>query len=146
VVRQLSVDCPTEKRRCTLIIGLKTGDGPHTRNSRLEALHGRTAGVRRVVAGKRDGTYRVHLIAGFKKYRADSRGEQKEVPASDWIDIGVLGAQGKYLYLHKHKIEKDKTELDLVVNQLPAQAGIDPMNKLIDRNPADNLVKVTEAK
>ncbi|HEY6274290.1 MAG TPA: M1 family aminopeptidase [Terriglobales bacterium] len=95
---------------------------------------------------QQDGKYRVHLVAGFKKYRADSRGEQKEVPANDWIDIGVLDAQGKYLYLEKRKIEKDKTELDLVVNQLPAQAGIDPLNKLIDRNPEDNLVKVTEAK
>jgi ABC-2 type transport system permease protein len=95
---------------------------------------------------QQDGKYRVHLVAGFKKYRADSRGEQKEVPANDWIDIGVLDAQGKYLYLEKHKIEKDKTQLDLVVNQLPAQAGIDPLNKLIDRNPQDNLVTVTEAK
>jgi hypothetical protein len=93
-----------------------------------------------------DGKYRVHLVTAFKKYRADSRGEQKEVPANDWIDIGVLDGQGKYLYLKKHKIEKDKTELDLVVDQLPAQAGIDPLNKLIDRKPDDNVVKVTEAK
>jgi aminopeptidase N len=93
-----------------------------------------------------DGKYRVHLVAGFKKYRADSRGQQKEVPANDWIDIGVLDAQGKYLYLQKHKIEKNKTELDIVVDQLPVQAGIDPMNKLIDRVPEDNVLKVTEAK
>jgi len=33
-----------------------------------------------------------------------------------------------------------------VVDQLPAQAGIDPLNKLIDRKPDDNVVKVTEAK
>jgi len=68
------------------------------------------------------------------------------VPANDWIDIGVLDAHGKYLYLQKHKIEKNKTELDIVVDQLPAQAGIDPMNKLIDRVPEDNVLKVTEAK
>ena len=93
-----------------------------------------------------DGKYRVHLVAGFRKYQADSRGAQKEVPPSDWIDIGVLDAQGKLLYLQKHKIEKDKTEFDIVVDQLPAQAGIDPMNKLIDRQPDDNVVKVTESK
>jgi hypothetical protein len=88
----------------------------------------------------------VHLVARFKKYQADSRGAQKEVPSNDWIDIGVLDAKGKYLYLKKHKIEKDKTEFDILVDQLPAQAGIDPMNKLIDRQPDDNVVKVTEAK
>jgi aminopeptidase N len=93
-----------------------------------------------------DGKYRVHLVAGFKKYRADSRGQQKEVPANDWIDIGVLDAKGNFLYLQKQKIVKDKTELDIVVDQLPSQAGIDPMNKLIDRQPDDNVVKVTEAK
>jgi hypothetical protein len=28
------------------------------------------------------------------------------------------------------------------VDQLPAKAGIDPANKLIDRNPDDNVMKV----
>jgi ABC-2 type transport system permease protein len=32
--------------------------------------------------------------------------------------------------------------LTLVVDKLPAKAGIDPLNKLIDRNPDDNVVKV----
>ena len=56
--------------------------------------------------------------------------------------MGVLDAQGNYLYLQKHKIEKERTELTLVVDKLPAKAGIDPLNKLIDRDPEDNVVKV----
>jgi ABC-2 type transport system permease protein len=91
-----------------------------------------------------DGKYQVHLTVEFKKYQADSRGQQHQVPAHDWIDIGVLDAQGKYLYLQKQKIEKDQSDFTLVVDKLPAQAGIDPMNKLIDRDPTNNLVKVTE--
>jgi ABC-2 type transport system permease protein len=92
-----------------------------------------------------DGKYQVQLTVEFKKYQSDSRGQQHQVPAHDSIDIGVLDAEGKYLYLQKQKIEKDKNEFTLVVDKLPAEAGIDPMSKLIDRDPNNNVVKVTEA-
>ena len=91
-----------------------------------------------------DGKYQVHLAVEFKKYQADSRGRQHQVPAHDWIDIGVLDAQGNYLYLQRQKIEKDKTDFTIVVDKVPAQAGIDPMNKLIDREPSNNVIKVKE--
>jgi ABC-2 type transport system permease protein len=32
----------------------------------------------------------------------------------------------------------------MVVDQQPVKAGIDPFNKLIDRDPDDNLVSVTQ--
>lgn len=32
--------------------------------------------------------------------------------------------------------------LSRFLNPLPAQAGIDPLNKLIDRNPDDNVIRV----
>ena len=91
-----------------------------------------------------DGKYQVQMTVEFKKYRADSRGDQKQVAAHDWLDIGVLDADGKYLYLQKQKIEKDKTDITLVVDKLPAEAGIDPLNKMIDRDPSNNVLKVTE--
>jgi hypothetical protein len=31
---------------------------------------------------------------------------------------------------------------DLTVDKIPAQAGIDPLNKLMDRKPDDNVIKV----
>jgi ABC-2 type transport system permease protein len=92
-----------------------------------------------------DGKFRVHLVTAFKKYRADSRGEQREVPANDWIDIGVLDSNGQYLYLQKHKIDHSTMDIDLTVDKIPAQAGIDPLNKLIDRRPDDNLTKIVAA-
>jgi len=54
----------------------------------------------------------------------------------------VLDEKGKYLYLQRHRIEQEQTELNLIVDKLPARAGIDPLDKLIDRNPDDNLIKV----
>jgi ABC-type transport system involved in multi-copper enzyme maturation permease subunit len=89
-----------------------------------------------------DGKYQVNLDVEAKKVRADGKGEERTVPINDWIDIGVLDAEGNFLYLQKRKIEKERTELTLMVDKLPAKAGIDPLNKLIDRNPDDNVVKV----
>ena len=89
-----------------------------------------------------DGKYQVDLVVEAKKVRADAKGQDHPVPVHDWIDIGVTDKQGKYLYLQKQKIEKDETELTLIVDQQPAEAGIDPLNKLIDRNPEDNVMKV----
>ena len=61
---------------------------------------------------------------------------------NDLIDIGVLDADGKYLYLQKHKIDQEKTDITVTVDKVPAQAGIDPVDKLIDRNPDDNVMAV----
>jgi aminopeptidase N len=89
-----------------------------------------------------DGKYQVHLTVEVKKFRADGRGQEHEVPLNDWIDIGVLDGSGNYLYLQKHKIDQEKTEFMVTVDKRPAKAGIDPVDKLIDRNPDDNVVAV----
>ena len=89
-----------------------------------------------------DGKYDVHLTVEAKKVRADGRGQEHAVPLHDLIDIGVLDANGKFLYLQKHKIEQEKTDITVTVDKVPAQAGIDPVDKLIDRNPDDNVIAV----
>lgn len=92
-----------------------------------------------------DGKYQVRMTVEFKKYQAGKRGDQHQVPAHEWIDIGILDGQGKYLYLQKQKIEKDSTDFTFIVDKVPAQAGIDPLNKLIDREPNNNVITVNEA-
>ncbi|HZU31206.1 MAG TPA: hypothetical protein VFB79_08835, partial [Candidatus Angelobacter sp.] len=89
-----------------------------------------------------DGKYRVHLTVESRKYHVDGRGQEQEIPVRDWIDIGILDANGHYLYLRKQKIEQETNIFDLIVDGEPAQAGIDPANKLIDRQPDDNTIKV----
>ena len=39
-------------------------------------------------------------------------------------------------------IDKEQAQFTFAVDKLPAQAGIDPLYKLIDRNPDDNVIKV----
>jgi hypothetical protein len=89
-----------------------------------------------------DGKYKVHIVVEAKKYRSDGKGQEHLIPLHDLVDIGVLDAKGNYLYLQKHKIEQERQEFTVTVDKLPSQAGIDPLIKLIDRNPDDNMVKV----
>jgi hypothetical protein len=88
------------------------------------------------------GKYEIHLTVEAKKSRSDGKGQEHPVPLHDLIDIGVLDADGNYLYLQKHKIEQQRQEFDLKVDKVPSKAGIDPLIKLIDRNPEDNVVAV----
>ncbi len=92
-----------------------------------------------------DGKYEVKLKVAARKIKASALGEEKEVALADWIDIGVLDAAGKPLYMEKHKIDKPETEFTITVDRVPAKAGIDPWNKLVDRKPDDNVITVTKS-
>jgi ABC-2 type transport system permease protein len=91
-----------------------------------------------------DGKYEVNLKVAAKKIQASELGDERELPLADWIDIGVLDSGGQALYMTRHKIEKPETEFTIVVDRVPAKAGIDPWNKLVDRKPDDNVVAVTK--
>jgi ABC-type transport system involved in multi-copper enzyme maturation permease subunit len=91
-----------------------------------------------------DGRYQVNLGVEAQKFRADGHGQEHSTPVDDLIDIGVLDAGGKYLYLQKCRIDQKKTDITIVVDRVPARAGIDPVDKLIDRNPDDNVIAVKQ--
>ncbi len=91
-----------------------------------------------------NGKYQVNLTVEAKKFRADGKGQESPIPVNDWMDIGVLDSDGKYLYLQKQKIDQEKTDFTFTVDKKPAQAGIDPLDKLIDRNPDDNVTAVAK--
>ena len=46
------------------------------------------------------------------------------------------------LYLQKHKFDQEKQTFEIRVNQQPVKEGVDPIHKLIDPNPDDNVGKV----
>ena len=87
--------------------------------------------------------YEVTLKIAAKKLRADGDGKQTEVPMDDLVDIGVLGKDDVPLYLKKQRIKTGETTLTIEVTGKPLKAGIDPVIKLIDRRPDDNVVSVT---
>ena len=98
---------------------------------------------------REDGRYVVRLTVEARKYRADGAGAETEIPIDDWIDVGVFGErgdddppEGKVLALERHRVTEADTIIEVVVDEEPRQAGIDPFNKLVDRNPQNNLVDV----
>jgi len=52
----------------------------------------------------------------------------------------------KPLHLEKQRFSTGKSTVEFVVDEKPTFAGIDPYNKLIDRQPEDNLIEVEEKK
>jgi hypothetical protein len=70
---------------------------------------------------------------------------QSDVPMNDWVDIGVQGEDDKPLYLAKRQVPTGKSTFTVEVTGKPLRAGIDPVNKLIDKRPDDNTVKVEMA-
>ncbi|HZN02106.1 MAG TPA: M1 family aminopeptidase, partial [Candidatus Polarisedimenticolia bacterium] len=102
-------------------------------------------------AKREDGKYVVTLQFAAAKYRADGKGKETEQPLDDWVDIGIFGEkgegtppEGKVLLLEKRHLAKGEDRIEVVVDALPKKAGIDPFNKLIDRNPENNLTTVAE--
>jgi ABC-type transport system involved in multi-copper enzyme maturation permease subunit len=100
------------------------------------------------VSSRADGKYEVAIKVRSLKFRADSLGGQEEIGIADLVDVGVFGtkergnALGKPLYLEKHWIRAADTTFTVVVDTVPLKAGIDPYNKLIDRDPKDNVREV----
>jgi aminopeptidase N len=89
-----------------------------------------------------NGKYRVTLEVSSHKLRADSIGGQVEIPLEDYIDIGVLGENDEELYLEKHRLVQNESTIDIIVDGIPVQAGIDPYLVLIDREMDNNMVEV----
>jgi ABC-2 type transport system permease protein len=93
-----------------------------------------------------DGKYKVTLEVQARKVQADGNGAETPVPLSDYIEIGVFSGkkdEEKPLYLKKEKFTEEHKTFVVVVDQAPTLAGIDPYNKLIDRNADDNMIDVT---
>ena len=91
-----------------------------------------------------DGKYQVRISIESKKYRADGKGQEHLIPPHDLIDIGIQDADGNFLYLQKHSVGQETQDIVVTVDKVPARAGVDPLVKLIDRNPDDNVVAVTK--
>ena len=92
-----------------------------------------------------DHKYKVTLLVSAQKRKADGSGNESPIALDDRIDVGVFSGAKEHLKpleLAKHHLAQRETTFTFVVNQVPTWAGIDPYNKLIDRNPEDNLVAV----
>jgi len=90
--------------------------------------------------------YEVSIDVQALKFEADDNGQETEVSLGEsWIDIGVFGEKQELhetpqlIYLEKHRVDQSTMTFKICVAGKPLSVGIDPLNKLIDRNPEDNV-------
>jgi hypothetical protein len=94
-----------------------------------------------------DGKYKVTLEVQARKVQADGNGAETPMPLYDYIEIGVFSGkkdEEKPLYLKKEQFTEEHKTFVITVDEPPTLAGIDPYNKLIDRNADDNMIDVTK--
>lgn len=93
-------------------------------------------------------SYEVSIKTISEKFRADSSGNEKPIALKDWIDVGVYGedkdGKDKLLFLQKYQVSKKDNTFKIIVKEKPKKAGIDPINKLIDRHSDDNVKTAVE--
>jgi hypothetical protein len=92
------------------------------------------------------GKYKVTLTVKSRKLEADGSGNEKPLPLHDLIEIGVFDGrkdEEKPLYLKKEWLSQPTQTFEIIVDRMPTRAGIDPYNKLIDRDADDNWMQVT---
>lgn len=92
-----------------------------------------------------DKKYKVTLKVSSQKRSADGSGNETPMTLHDLMDVGVFSGTKEHLKrlnLHKEWISQENSTFEFVVDEKPTFAGIDPYNKLIDRDPADNLIEV----
>jgi aminopeptidase N len=95
-----------------------------------------------------DGKYDVTVRVDARKYKADEKGEEHEVPVNDWIDIGAFAKPphgkkyGKTLYRERILMKSGAGTYTFTVDEKPDKAGIDPFLLLVDRLPDDNTKTV----
>lgn len=100
-----------------------------------------------------DGRYEVTIDVEAHKYAAAGDGSQEEEPIDYMIDLGVftrdlygaIEGSDHVLMLEKRRVDDTSMRFTVVVDQEPLWVGIDPYNKLIDRNSDDNLRQVSVA-
>jgi len=97
-----------------------------------------------------DGRFDVTIRVTGTKFEADGEGAQTEVPLDMPIDIGIFSedpdevteGDDHVLLLEKRRVATGETTFEFIVDSKPTHVGIDPYNKLIDRNSDDNLTSL----
>ena len=105
----------------------------------------------KAVARKRpDGRYDLTLTLSARKMYADGLGHETDAPLNEALDVGAFDIEPakpgftakSVIAFERRPIHSGVQTVTLVVDRAPKFAGVDPYNKLIDRNADDNGIKV----
>lgn len=99
------------------------------------------------LTGTPDHKFKVSLVVQARKVSADGNGNETPMSLNDYVEIGVFKGkkdEEQPLYLEKKKLTQEQNSFEIVVDEEPTRAGIDPYNKLVDRIADDNMIDVTK--
>jgi aminopeptidase N len=94
-----------------------------------------------------DGKFNIKLEIEARKFKADEKGNETEIPVNDWIEVGAFAKPekgkkyGKTLYRQRIHLTTSRSTQSFITDELPDEAGVDPFLLLIDRIPDDNVKK-----
>lgn len=98
-----------------------------------------------------DGRWDVTVPIQAHKFYAGGRGEEREAPLRDRIEVGLFTAlpghgafdRSNVIRMERMPIHGGRQVLRFVTDRRPTHAGVDPYNFYIDRNSDDNVAPVT---
>ena len=156
VLAQFAFKGPPYPRSIDLVSALRAEAGPDPVKQALITdlweritlydLKSQSASTRR----RPDGRWDVTLKLSARKAYADKAGKERDAPMDEAVDVGVFTVEPAkpgfavkdVLALQRVKVRSGVQSVTVTVAQPPKFAGVDPYNKLIDRNSDDNLVAV----
>lgn len=99
-----------------------------------------------------DGKFAVSIDVDLAKVYADAEGNETEAVFDIPVDVGIFlkspadegFSSDDVIYMAKHTVSGPTATIELIVNERPTFVGVDPYNKLIDRDSNDNIKDVEE--
>lgn len=96
-----------------------------------------------------DGEYKVKLNVTASQFTADGVGEETEEDFDEMVDVVLFvndpnnfATESEIVYRQKHRLVSGENEIEITVSQEPKYVGVDPFVRFIDRNTADNILKL----
>lgn len=96
-----------------------------------------------------EGKNKITLTVSAQKFSADGKGKETEQPFAKEVEIVLFSEdpndfaiENKIIYQGLHAIESGDTVIELVVDEMPNYAGIDPFVRFIDRDTGNNIIKL----
>ena len=96
-----------------------------------------------------DSKAKVTLTVSAQQFSADGKGKETEQPFAREVEIVLFSedpndfaAENKIIYQGLHAIESGDTVIELIVDEMPNFAGIDPFVRFIDRDTGNNIIKL----
>ena len=152
VVAKFGYQGPPYPTAVDLIEALKAETPPELQGIYRDLFEQVTLYGNRVVSAQAkplgDGRYEVELEIDCHKFVADETGAETEVEMqNESVELGAFAAPerkrryGATLYRQAIRVNSGLSTHRFVVDQRPAEVGVDPFLLLIDRIPDDNLRK-----